>query len=153
MNSDMLYELAKQQLTLINFIDDLREQVKVVEDFKLSIEDSIKFDFEFNSRLKIVDLNHPKYYPVKYYPVFAETENKSISEVLHDKRLEDPKYNTNNYKKLVKLFEDVESDRQFKILVGPNYKSNYVFDLLSKYFTDDDDKDGDHDEQQSKRQC
>ena len=46
----------------------------------------------------------------------------------------------------------MESDRQFKILVGSNYKSNYVFDLLSKYFTDDDDKDGDHDEQQSKNQ-
>lgn len=145
MNADMFYEFTKQQLTLINFIDDSREQVAAVEYLKLSIEDSIKFDFEFKSRLKIFDPNHPK-----YYPVFAE--NKSISEVLHDKRLEDPKYNTNNYKKLVKLFEDMESDRQFKILVGSNYKSNYVFDLLSKYFTDDDDKDGDHDEQQSTRQ-
>lgn len=143
MNADMFYELAKRQLTLINFMDDSREQVTAVEYLKLSIESSIKFDFEFKSRLKSVDPNHPK-----RYPVFAE--DKSISEVLYDKRLEDPKYNTNNYKKLVKLFEDMESDRQFKILVGPNYKSNYVFDLLSKYFTDDDDdKDGDHDEQQS----
>ena len=143
MNADMFYELAKQQLTLINFIDDSREQVAATEYLKLSIESSIKFDFEFKSRLKIVDPNHPK-----YYPVYAEP--KSISEVLHDKLLEDEKYNTNNYKKLVKLFEGIESDRKFKILVGPNYKSNYVFDLLSKYFTDDDDdKDGDHDEQQS----
>lgn len=142
MNADMFYELAKQQITLINFIDDSREQVTAFEYLKLSIEDSIKFDFEFKSRLKTIDPNHPK-----RYPVFAE--DKSISEVLHNKRLEDPKYNTNNYKKLVKLFEDVESDRQFKILVGSNYKSNYVFDELSKYFTDDD-KDGDHDERQSK---
>lgn len=144
MNADMFYELAKQQLTLINFIDDSREQVAATEYLKLSIESSIKFDFEFKSRLEMFDLNHPK-----HYPVFAEP--KSISEILHDKRLKDPKYNTNNYKKLVKLFEGIESDRKFKILVGPNYKSNYVFDLLSKYFTDDDDKDGDHDEQQSTR--
>ena len=135
MNADMLYELAKKQLTLINFIDDSREQAAAVEYLKLSIESSIKFDFEFNSRLKIFDLNYPKYYSVI-------AENKSISEVLHYKRLEDPKYNTNNYKKLVRLFEDVEIDLKFKILVGSNYKSNYVFDLLSKYFTDDDDKDG-----------
>ncbi|MFR0541821.1 hypothetical protein ACLUXR_00490 [Limosilactobacillus reuteri subsp. suis] len=141
MNADMFYELAKRQLTLINFMDDSREQVTAVEYLKLSIESSIKFDFEFKSRLKIVDQNHPK-----RYSVYAE--DKSISEVLYDKRLEDTKYNTNNYKKLVKLFEGIESDRKFKILVGQNYKSNYVFDLLSKYFTDDDDdKDGDHDEQ------
>ena len=146
MNADMFYELAKRQLTLINFMDDSREQVTAVEYLKLSIESSIKFDFEFKLRLKVID---PTY--SKRYPVFAE--DKSISEVLYDKRLEDPKYNTNNYKKLVKLFEDMESDRQFKILVGSNYKSNYVFDLLSKYFTDDDDKDGEHDEQQSKRKC
>lgn len=142
MNVDMLYELAKQQIALIIFMDDSRDKASAFEYLKLSIEESIKFDFEFKSRLEMFDLNHPK-----HYPVFAE--NKSISEVLHDKRLEDPKYNTNNFKKLVKLFEGIESDRKFKILVGPNYKSNYVFDLLSKYFTDDDDKDGDHDEQQS----
>lgn len=144
MNVDMLYELAKQQITLIIFMDDSRDKASAFEYLKLSIEESIKFGFELKSRLEMFDLNHPK-----HYPVFAE--NKSISEVLHDKRLEDPKYNTNNYKKLVKLFEGIESDRKFKILVGPNYKSNYVFDLLSKYFTDDDDKDGDHDEQQSTR--
>ena len=147
MDSDMLYKLAMQQITLINFMDNSCDRASAVEYLKLSIEESIKFDFEFKSRLEMFDLNHPK-----HYPVFAE--NKSISEILHDKRLEDPKYNTNNYKRLIKLFEGIESDRKFKILVGPNYKSNYVFDLLSKYFTDDDDdKDGDHDEQQSKRQC
>lgn len=145
MNADMFYELAKKQLTLINFIDDSREQAAAVEYLKLSIESSIKFDFEFNSRLKIFDLNYPKYYSVI-------AENRSISEVLQDKRLEDTKYNTNDYKKLVRLFEGVEIDPRFKILVGSNYKSNYVFDLLSKYFTDDDDKDGGHDEQQSKHQ-
>lgn len=145
MNVDMLYELAQQQITLIIFIDDSRDKASAFEYLKLSIEESIKFGFEFNSRLEMFDLNHPKHYPLYDEP-------KSISEVLHAKRLEDPKYNTNNYKKLVKLFEGIESDRKFKILVGPNYKSNYVFDELSKYFTDDDDKDGDHDEQQSKHQ-
>lgn len=133
MNADMLYESAKQQITLIIFMDDPRDKASAFEYLKLSIEESIKFGFELHSRLEMFDLEHPK-----HYPVFAE--NKSISEILHDKRLKDPKYNTNNYKKLVKLFEGIESDRNFKILVGPNYKSNYVFDLLSKYFTDDDDK-------------
>lgn len=139
--------------------DLVQERIKIIDNFDYAWEKSLAIDYlkaetEMSILLQILsEDDKPTIYSDLFKRLSLVNHSKPIQEILYENHLKDPKFNTNKYKNVVKLFYDLDNDELLNFLYGRNRVNNDVFDSLSKYFTDDDDKDGDHDEQQSKRQC
>lgn len=135
--------------------DLVQERIKIIDNFDYAWEKSLAIDYlksetEMSILLQILsEDDKPAIYSDLFKRLSLVNHSIPIQEILYENRLKDPKFNTNKYKNVVKLFYDLDNDELLNFLYGRNRVNNDVFDSLSKYFTDDDDKDGDHDEQQS----
>lgn len=124
MMGDALYKQVNTTLAL-SYGFTKHERVELIKLLKKMSEQ------EINRLIPQLDMIEPVGKHNKAQPCYVEP--KSLSRVLYERRKRDPEFNTNQYKRLINLF-----DRLFDECGLDKTKGNEVFELVSKYYTDED---------------